>query len=476
MTTVLAIDQGTSGTKAVVVDSEGGVLGIAELPVRPTYLGNGGVEQNPHEMLDSVLNAGRKAVAQAGTRIDIVSLANQGETVLAWDPTTGEPLSNAIVWQDRRAESICTELDAVKERIAAKTGLVVDPYFSAPKMAWLRRNVTTDGVVTTSDSWLVHHLTGEFVGDVSTASRSLVTDLDTGEWDPQLLEDFGLSDEHMPRIVACDEVVGETTAFGGRVPVGGLIVDQQAALFAEDCREAGEAKCTFGTGAFLLANTGQSAQRSTSGLAASVAWRVRGELSYCFDGQVYTAASAVRWIQDLGFIHTAAELDTVAAEDADGVLCVPALAGLAAPWWRPDARAAFIGMSLSTGAEHLVFAVLQGIAAQVAKLGELVARDLGQPMTRMRVDGGLTQSRVLMQAVADLMQLPIDVYPSQHATAFGAVAMGRAALEPTLELHKTIVPWAPSESYEPQWSGAQSEEFRARWESGVSATLAQEAR
>ena len=476
MTTVLAIDQGTSGTKAVVVDGEGGVLGIAELPVRPTYLDGGGVEQNPHEMLDSVLNAGRKAVAQAGVPIGIVSLANQGETVLAWNPETGEPLSNAIVWQDRRAESICAELDGVKDRIAAKTGLVVDPYFSAPKMAWLRRNVTTAGVVTTSDSWMVHHLTGEFVGDVSTVSRSLLTDLDTGEWDQELLEDFGLSGERMPRIVACDEIVGETTAFGGRVPVGGLIVDQQAALLAEDCLEAGEAKCTFGTGAFLLANTGQSAQRSTSGLAASVAWRARGELSYCFDGQVYTAASAVRWIQDLGFIRTAADLDSVAAEDAGGVLCVPALAGLAAPWWRPDARAAFTGMSLSTRPEHLVLAVLQGIAAQVAELGELVAADLGQPMKRLRVDGGLTQSRVLMQAVADLMQLPIDVYPSQHATALGAVAMGRAAMQPALALREAIVPWQPSESYEPKWSSAQAEEFRSRWTGAVSASLAPEGR
>ncbi|MET8387638.1 FGGY family carbohydrate kinase [Streptosporangium canum] len=471
MTTVLAIDQGTSGTKAVVVDGDGGVLGIAELPVRPTYLPGGGVEQNPRELLDSVLDAGREAVARAGARIDAVTLANQGETVLAWDPVTGDPLSPAIVWQDRRSEGICAELDGFRDRIADTTGLILDPYFSAPKMAWLRRNVTGEGVVTTSDSWLVHHLTGEFVTDVSTASRSLVTRLSDVEWNAELLELFQLGEERLPRIVSCDEVVGGTSAFGGHVPVAGLVVDQQAALLAENCLRAGEAKCTFGTGAFLLANTGTSATRSTAGLAASVAWRVRGETSYCFDGQVYTAASAVRWLQDLGFVRSAADLDAVAAADAEGVLCVPALAGLAAPWWRPDAKAAFTGMTLSTGPSHLVLAVLQGIAAQVAEVGELVAADLGQPLTMLRVDGGLTRSRVLMQAVADLMQIRIDVYPSQHATPLGAVALARASLDPSLSLEDAVDAWEPSTTYEPRWSADQAADFRSRWGEAVAAAV-----
>ncbi|OUC90754.1 FGGY family carbohydrate kinase [Streptosporangium minutum] len=474
MTTVLAIDQGTSGTKAVVVDGDGGVLGIAELPVRPTYLPGGGVEQDPRELLDSVLDAGREAVARAGARIDAVTLANQGETVLAWDPVTGDPLSPAIVWQDRRSEGICAELDGFRDRIADTTGLVLDPYFSAPKMAWLRRNVTGEGVVTTSDSWIVHHLTGEFVTDVSTASRSLVTRLSDVEWNAELLELFQLGEERLPRIVSCDEVVGGTSAFGGHVPVAGLVVDQQAALLAENCLRAGEAKCTFGTGAFLLANTGTSATRSTAGLAASVAWRVRGETSYCFDGQVYTAASAVRWLQDLGFVQSAADLDAVAATDAEGVLCVPALAGLAAPWWRPDAKAAFTGMTLSTGPRHLVLAVLQGIAAQVAEVGELVAADLGQPLTMLRVDGGLTRSRVLMQAVADLMQIRIDVYPSQHATPLGAVALARASLDPSLSLEDAVDAWEPSTTYEPRWSADQAADFRSRWGEAVAAAVTRE--
>jgi glycerol kinase len=252
--------------------------------------------------------------------------------------------------------------------------------------------------------------------------------------------------------------------------VGGLIVDQQAALLAEDCLQPGEAKCTFGTGAFLLANTGSSAARSTAGLAASVAWTVRGQPTYCFDGQVYTAASAVRWLQGMGFIKHAAELDVVAAADPGGVLSVPAFAGLAAPWWRPEAKASLTGMTLSTGPAHVVLAVLQGIAAQVAGLGALVATDTGRPLQRLRVDGGLTQSRVLMQAVADLMQIEIDVYPSQHATPLGAAALARVALEPSRTLQDAIVPWKPSTVYEPKWSADQATEFRTRWTSAVEAT------
>ena len=471
---ILAIDQGTSGTKAVVVDENGAVLGLAEIPVRPAYLPGGGVEQNPQEMLDSVLDAGRQAVAQAGVPLDGVTLANQGETVLAWDPDTGAPLSNAIVWQDRRSEALCAELDGAKQMVARTTGLILDPYFSAPKMAWLRQNVTTAGVVTTSDSWLIHHLTGEFVTDASTASRSLITNLDSVDWDPELLEMFQLADERLPRIAACDEIVGSTSAFGGSVPVGGLVVDQQAALLAEACLEPGEAKCTFGTGAFLLANTGNRPLRSSAGLAASVAWQSRGENTYCVDGQVYTAASAVRWIQDLGLVKSAAEMDSIAGTDAGGVMFVPALAGLAAPWWRPEAKAAFTGMTLSSGPGDLVLAVLQGIAAQVAELGELVAADLGAPLKRLRVDGGLTQSRRLMQAVADLTQLEIDVYPSQHATPLGAVALARAALDPQLSLRDAIVGWEPSTTYSPIWPADQAAEFRSRWGDAVSAALVQE--
>lgn len=466
--TVLAIDQGTSGTKAIVVDPDsdrpGGVCGLAEVPVHPRYLDGGGVEQSPAELLESVLAAGRAAVASAGRPIDAVSLANQGETVLAWDPATGQPLTEAIVWQDRRAESLCAALAEHAEMIATATGLVLDPYFSAPKMAWLRRNVETGGVVTTSDTWLLRQLTGEFVTDATTASRSLLVGLGRHDWDSDLLELFGLAGEPMPGIVANDAVIGTTSAFGAEVPVGGVVVDQQAALLAEGCFDEGMAKCTFGTGAFLLANTGTTAVRSRSGLTSSVAWRVAGVDTFCVDGQVYTAASAVRWLTSLGIISGARELDAVAAADSQGVLCVPALAGLAAPWWQSGATATISGMTLSTGRGHLVLALLQGIAAQIGELVTAIAADTSQSgLSRLRADGGLTQSTVLMQAVADILQVPVDVYPSAHATALGAAALAELSLHPELGLRDVVPAWVPASSYEPTWDPARAEEFRSAW-------------
>ncbi|MGE0218282.1 FGGY family carbohydrate kinase [Mycolicibacterium sp.] len=460
---VLAIDQGTSGTKAVVVDRAGSVLAAAEVPLRPQYLAGGGVEQDPEALFASVVAAGRQALAEAGVPVAAVALANQGETVLAWDRATGAALTPAIVWQDRRAEALCAELGEHADDLARRTGLVLDPYFSAPKMAWIRAHLTRDGVVTTTDTWLVHRLCGAFVTDASTASRSLLTGLDSAAWDDELAALFGLSGEPLPDIVASDEIVGYTEVFGPRVPVAGLIVDQQAALFAESCLEPGSAKCTYGTGAFLLGQLGADAVRSTSGLTTSVAWRLRGRTCYCIDGQVYTAASAIRWVVDLGLITAADEIDSAAADTSDGVLCVPALAGLAAPWWDAGATATLSGMTLATGRGQVVRALVEGIAAQVTALSELVAADLGMPLTRLRADGGLTRSATLMQAQADLARMPVDVYPSPHATALGAAACARLSLDPDLAVADAVGAWAPQHTYEPQWSDDRATEFLSRW-------------
>jgi glycerol kinase len=472
VSTVLAIDQGTSGTKAIVVDPNGVVLSSVEVPLRPRHLGSGAVEQDAEALFDSVVVAGRRAVADAGVTVDAVALANQGESVLAWDESTGRPLTPVIVWQDRRAQGWCRRHAAHRDRVHALTGLELDPYFSAPKLRWVRDTLTTQGVVTTTDTWIVHRLCGAFVTDASTASRSLLLDLDDVAWSPELVQLFDLRDEPLPRVVASDEVVGETTVFGSSMPVTGLIVDQQAALLAQACLTPGTAKCTFGTGAFVLAQTGPDAVRSASGLTSSVAWRLGSQTSYCLDGQVYTAASAVRWAVDAGLLPSAEGLDAAAAPSSEGVLFVPAFAGLAAPWWDPTGTATLSGMRLGTGPGNVVRALVEGIACQVAELTALVGHDVGRSLTRLRVDGGLTRSAVLMQAQADLAQVPVEVYPSAHATPLGAAACARVALDGS-DLESIVGGWAPERVFEPTWSADRAQSHLGRWHRLAEATQAQ---
>ncbi|MDK9499806.1 FGGY family carbohydrate kinase [Streptomyces katrae] len=470
---VLAVDQGTSGTKALVLCPDRGIIGSASAPVRPRHLPDGRVEVDPAELLDSVVDAGRAALAAAGEPVAAVGLANQGETVLAWDPANGEPLTDAIVWQDRRAADLCTELAPHAEMLHERTGLPLDPYFAAPKMAWIRRNLTRRGVVTTSDAWLVHRLTGAFVTDAATAGRTQLLDLDTVGWSPDALGAFGLDGEPLPEVVDADTRVGTTTAFGPELPLTGLLVDQQAALLAQSVTAPGTAKCTYGTGAFLLAQTGPRPRRSSTGLVGCVAWRIGGRTSYCLDGQVYTAASAVRWLTDLGVISGAGDLDTVGAgvPDSGGVTFVPALAGLAAPWWRGDLRGSVTGLGLGTTAGHLVHALCDGIAAQVAELADAAAADLGTPLTTLRVDGGLTRSALLMQAQADLLRIPVEVSALPDATALGVGAVARLGLDPSLTVREAVPEWKPSAVYEPRAGADEAAERRARFRTAVAALL-----
>src|SRR5690606_32233740 len=261
-----------------------------------------------------------------------------------------------------------------------------------------------------------------------------------------------------------------TSVFGGDVPVGGLIVDQQAALFAEGCLERGQGKCTYGTGAFILVNMGDTAPRFDNGLTTSVAWQLRGRTMYCSDGQVYTAASAVRWMQELGVITDASEMDDIAADDTGGVICAPSFAGLAAPWWKPEAGAFIVGMKLSTGKGEIVRAVLDGIACQIAELSDLTLAELGTPLTSLRVDGGLTKSVTLMQSQADMLQAPIETYPSAHATALGTAACMRLALDPSLTVEQGPYDWEVEASYTPRRDADDVAAYRAAWRNAVEAT------
>ncbi|MER6381182.1 FGGY family carbohydrate kinase [Streptomyces sp. NPDC001127] len=470
---VLAVDQGTSGTKALVVCPERGVLGSGFAEVRPRYLPGGLVEVDPAALYDSVVAAGRQALAAAGVDVVALGLANQGETVLAWDPADGRPLTDALVWQDRRAETVCAELAPHAEELRQLTGLPLDPYFAAPKMAWIRRHRTREGVVTTSDAWLVHRLTGAYVTDAATAGRTQLLDLDRARWSSRALEVYGLADERLPQVTDNAQPIGTTTAFGPEIPLTGLAVDQQAALLAQRITAPGAAKCTYGTGAFLLAHTGESPQRGTSGLVSCVAWRLAGSTGYCLDGQVYTAASAVRWLTDLGIISSAADLDPIGGTvpDSGGVTFVPALAGLAAPWWRGEVRGSLTGLGLDTGPGHLVRALCEGIAAQVAELADAAAADLGAPLDTLRVDGGLTRSALLMQTQADLLQRPVEVSALPDATALGAAALARLGADPGLGVDQALPDWKPAAVYEPRSTADQAAERRARFRTAVAALL-----
>ncbi|MFF2851016.1 FGGY family carbohydrate kinase [Streptomyces sp. NPDC058001] len=466
---VLAVDQGTSGTKALVVCPERGVIGAGTSEVRPRHLSGGLVEVDPAELYESVVAAGRAALAAAGEPVAAVGLANQGETVLAWDPGTGRPLTDALVWQDRRAETVCADLAPRADELRQLTGLPLDPYFAAPKMTWIRRHLTRDGVVTTSDAWLVHRLTGAYVTDAATAGRTQLLDLDRVDWSPAALDAFGLTGEHLPEIVDAAGPVGTTSAFGPELPLTGLLVDQQAALLAQRVTEPGTAKCTYGTGAFLLAQTGDRPRRGPSGLVSCVAWRLAGRTSYCLDGQVYTAASAVRWLTDLGVISGAADLDPVgsAVPDSGGVTFVPALAGLAAPWWRGDLRGSLTGLGLDTTAGHLVRALCEGVAAQVAALADAAAADLGTPLTALRVDGGLTRSALLMQTQADLLQRPVEVSALPDVTALGVAALARMGLDPDVTVDDAVPAWRPVTVYEPRITATEAAERLAGFRRAV---------
>jgi glycerol kinase len=460
---VLAIDQGTSSTKALVVSDGREVLGEGNAPVHPQAGAQGAVEQDPEELFQSIVDAGRAALQDAGASVAAVGLANQGETVLRWDSKSGRPLGSALSWQDRRAVSVTRELEPQADRLTELTGLPLDPYFAAPKMTWLRREQGDEGVVTTVDAWLNQRLAGAFVTDAATASRTMLLDLESAAWSEEACSLFGLDPAEQPEIVDCDALVGETEVFGDPLPVTGLAVDQQAALFAESCFEPGEAKCTYGTGAFILATAGEQVVHSRARLAACVAWRLGGATTYCLDGQVYSAGSAVSWLEQLELVSGAAQLDEIGAAETEA-LFVPSLAGLGAPFWAPEARGGWLGLSLATSRDDLVRAVIWGIAAQVASLAKAMGGDIGRPLERLRVDGGLTRSAALMQAQADLLRAPVELYPSADATALGVGAFARLGSGAAETPREAVGDWESVAVFEPQLAASAAEEYLSRWE------------
>jgi len=444
---VLAIDQGTTGSTALLLNRDVRVVASHNVEFPNHYPQPGHVEHEVEVIWASsgvaVAGALEKASASAG-QIAAVGITNQRETSLFWDRASGEALHRALVWQDRRTADTCAALKArgLEPMFQRKTGLVLDPYFSGTKAAWLLNNVpgarakaeAGDALFGTIDTWLTHRLCGAHVTDPSNASRTLFMDLDTLDWDDELLSILGVPRAALPRIGDSSEIYGRTNGAGflpDGIPVAGVIGDQQGALFGQACFAAGMAKCTYGTGAFVLMNTGAEKVYSKHGMLTTVAWRVGGEVSYAVEGSAFIAGAAVQWLRDgLGIITTAAEIEGLAASvpDSGGVHFVPALAGLGAPHWRPDARGILCGITGGTTRAHVCRAVLDGIALQIGDILNAMSADLGAPLRELRVDGGAAKNDLLMQTQADVIGARC-VRPTQlETTALGSAFLAGLAV------------------------------------------------
>jgi glycerol kinase len=508
MTAILALDQGTTSSRALVFDESGAQLAMAQRELRQIFPRPGWVEHDPVEIWESQLAVAREALAAArigAAGIAALGITNQRETVVVWERATGRPIANAIVWQDRRTAPVCERLrrDGWQSRVAARTGLTLDPYFSATKLAWLldhqpgARAAAAAGRLAfgTVDSWLIWNLTGGEVHatDASNASRTLLYDLEAGDWDPELLRLFDVPREVLPPVRASGEIYGEAAAgwLGAAIPIAGVVGDQQAALFGQACFSPGMAKSTYGTGAFLLLNTGRRPVRSSHGLLCSPAWRLPGGTDFALEGSVFVAGAAVQWLRDgLGLFRAAADVEALAASvpDSAGVVLVPAFTGLGAPHWSAGARGALLGLTRGTTAAHLARATLEGIAHQVVDILCAMAADLGgvngqavagggaagalaDGLGELRVDGGAAANDLLLQIQADLAGVPVVRPRVRETTALGAAYLAGLTTGVFRGLDEIAARWQPERRFEPAASPAWREESRERWTQAVRATL-----
>ncbi|MFC1641114.1 glycerol kinase GlpK [Myxococcota bacterium] len=445
---LLAIDQGTTGTTVLVVGLDGSTLGRATRKLGQHYPEPGWVEHDPEEIWDTVLSATGEALSSAGiqpTEVGAIGITNQRETVVGWDTETGQPVYRAIVWQDRRTADLCADLThrGYGATVQKTTGLLIDPYFSATKLSWLLDHVpdlrerSQKGLVAlgTIDSLLAYRLAGgaaaraPIVTDVTNASRTLLMNLRKRAWDPAMCELFRVPPAALPRIVPTAGVVARTRCVPGLpdgLPITAMVGDQQAALFGQGCFEPGDAKCTYGTGAFVLVNTGSEPILSRSHLLTTVAWQIGSRIAYALEGSAFMAGAAVDWLRDgLGLVSTSAEVEWLArcVDSSLGTVFVPALTGLGAPHWDPNARGLIMGLTRGTTAAHLARATLEAIALQVDDLVSSMAQDLGRPCNRMRVDGGAAANDLLMELQSDFSALTVERPIELESTARGAAML-----------------------------------------------------
>ena len=488
MRAVLALDQGTTSSRAIVFGPEGRALALAQQEFRQIFPHPGWVEHDPLEIWHSQREVATQALLLAGVRpseVAAIGIANQRETTLLWERATGRPVANAIVWQDRRTASRC---DALRQSghealFARKTGLLLDPYFSGTKLAWLLENLPGarkraergELAFGTVDAWIAWQLSGgaAHVTDVSNASRTLLFDIHALDWDDELLEVLGIPRAVLPRVVASSAVFAQTACEGFErgIALGGLAGDQQAALFGQACHDRGMAKNTYGTGCFLLMNVGTKPAASASRLLSTVAWR-RDERPavYALEGSVFIAGAAIQWLRDgLGLIARAADIDAIASSvpDTGGVYFVPALAGLGAPYWDPHARGAIVGITRGTTRAHLARATLEAIAFQSAELIEAMATDSGIALAELRVDGGATACNALMQMQADLLGVPVVRPRVTETTALGAAYLAGLAVGFWKDEQEIATFWERERVFEPRVARDAAAERLAGWRRAV---------
>ena len=483
---LLVIDEGTTSTRAMLFARKGAGWHCAAseaAALTQSYPRPGWVEHDAAEIWRKTLRVTAAMVAQAGgaDRIAGIGITNQRETVVFWDKATGEPLAPAIVWQDRRTADRCRVLagDGHEAMVQARTGLLLDPYFSGSKIGWAMdqwpalREAGDRLAVGTIDSWLVWKLTGAHVTDATNASRTALMSLD-GDWDDELIALFGASRPALPEIVDCAGPIGETTLFGGRIAITGMAGDQQAAAIGQSCLSPGDTKATYGTGAFVLTHTGDTPPVSQHRLLATVAWQLAGQRAYALEGSVFVAGSLIQWLRDsLGLIASADETAALAAsvEDTGGVYFVPALSGLGAPWWKPDARAALSGMSFATTKAHIVRAALEAQSYQTHDLKDAFAAD-GAEWQTLRIDGGMVANDWLAQDLADMLALPVERPHFAETTALGAAMLAGVGAGVFADLTEASTIRGEVEAFPARLDRSTREARLAGWRNAIAATLA----
>ncbi len=469
---ILAIDQGTTGTTCLLFDGEGRVIGRAYSEFEQHFPRPGWVEHDATEIWETTRRVAAETLAGAGVggaELDGIGIANQRETVVAWDPASGEPVHRALVWQDRRTAARCDELRAAghEEMVRERTGLVIDPYFSATKIEWLLHNAegAERAVFGTVDSWLLFKLTGRHATDFTNASRTMLFDIRRLAWDEDLCAIFGIDPARLPEPLPSAHLYGRTSEFGGEVPVAGIGGDQQAALFGQACHRAGTAKNTYGTGSFVLLHAGAAAPRPSPGLLTTIACGAGEDAAYALEAAIFVTGAAVQWLRDgLGIVGEARESEAMAASlgGNDGVYFVPALTGLGSPYWDPYARGTIVGLTRGTRREHLARAALEAIAYQTVDAVRAQEAAVGKRLEGLKADGGAVANRWLMQFQADMLGAPVIVPQVAETTALGAaflagIGTGRWSAAQVADI------WREEARYEPRMGEAQRSGLLAEW-------------